>query len=84
MKTMNRLPSTLLLLLTFAAAGCAQQAGLTDVMQRPAERALLTGIRAYDDGQYADAERAFQEALKTGLASAKDRATAQKHLAFIS
>ncbi len=63
-------------------AGCAQP-GLTDVMQRPAERALLNGLRAYDDGQYAEAERALQDALKTGLASAKDRANAHKHLAFV-
>jgi Tfp pilus assembly protein PilF len=63
-------------------AGCVQQ-GLTDVMQRPAERALLNGLRAYDDGQYAEAERALQEALKTGLVSAKDRANAHKHLAFV-
>jgi Tfp pilus assembly protein PilF len=63
-------------------SGCVQQ-GLTDVMQRPAERALLNGLRAYDDGQYAEAERALQEALKTGLVSAKDRANAHKHLAFV-
>jgi Tfp pilus assembly protein PilF len=78
---MNR--RLLLLPLLLAAAGCAQQAGLTDVIERPAERALLTGLRAYDDGQYAESERALQEALKAGLASAKDRATAHKHLAFI-
>lgn len=65
-------------------AGCAApSAGLTDVMQRPAERSLLNGMRAYDDGQYGDAEAAFGAALKQGLASAKDRATAHKHLAFI-
>jgi Tfp pilus assembly protein PilF len=63
-------------------SGCVQQ-GLTDVMQRPAERALLTGLRAYEDGQYAEAERALQDALKTGLVSAKDRANAYKHLAFV-
>ncbi len=68
--------------LVAAVAGCAQP-GLTDVMQRPAERALLNGLRAYDDGQYAEAERALQESLKTGLASAKDRANAHKHLAFV-
>jgi Tfp pilus assembly protein PilF len=62
--------------------GCVQQ-GLTDVMQRPAERELLSGLRAYEDGQYAEAERALQTSLKTGLASAKDRANAHKHLAFI-
>jgi Tfp pilus assembly protein PilF len=65
-----------------STAGCVQQ-GLTDVMQRPAERALLNGLRAYEDGQYAEAERALQESLKTGLVSAKDRANAHKHLAFI-
>jgi Tfp pilus assembly protein PilF len=70
-------------LLALAAVGCAQQAGLTDVLQRPAERALLNGLRAYDEGQYAEAERALQQSLKSGLASAKDRANAHKHLAFI-
>jgi Tfp pilus assembly protein PilF len=68
--------------LATTAAGCAQP-GLTDVLQRPAERALLNGLRAYDDGHYAEAERAFQESLKAGLASAKDRANAHKHLAFV-
>jgi Tfp pilus assembly protein PilF len=72
-----------LLLPALLAAACAQPAGLTDVIERPAERALLTGLRAYDDGQYAEAERALQDALRTGLPSAKDRAVAHKHLAFI-
>ena len=57
--------------------------GLTDVLQRPAERALLTGLRAYEDGQYAEAERELKKALDLGLASPKDRATANKHLAFV-
>jgi Tfp pilus assembly protein PilF len=70
-------------LIALAAVGCAHQAGLTDVMQRPAERALLNGLRAYDEGQYAESELALQKALKIGLASAKDRANAHKHLAFI-
>jgi Tfp pilus assembly protein PilF len=53
-------------------------------MARPAERALLDGIRAYDDGQYAQAEKALRQALAGGLQSARDRATAHKLLAFIS
>jgi Tfp pilus assembly protein PilF len=57
--------------------------GLTDVMQRPAERALLSGLRAYEDGQYADAERELKKALDIGLPSAKDRASAHKLLAFV-
>jgi Tfp pilus assembly protein PilF len=73
---------TALAALSLAATACVQQ-GLTDVMQRPAERALWNGLRAYDEGQYAEAERALQDALKTGLVSAKDRANAHKHLAFV-
>ncbi len=65
--------------------GCAvaPQGGLSEVIQRPAERALLAGLRAYDDGQYGDAERELTLALSTGLVSAKDRAAAHKHLAFV-
>jgi Tfp pilus assembly protein PilF len=57
--------------------------GLMDVAERPAEKALLAGIRAYEDGQYAESEKQLGAALRAGLASAKDRAAAQKHLAFI-
>jgi Tfp pilus assembly protein PilF len=57
--------------------------GLMDIAERPAERALLTGMRAYEDGQYAEAEKQLKLALESGLASAKDRAAANKHLAFI-
>jgi Tfp pilus assembly protein PilF len=68
-------------------AGCALEpsapAGLMDVAGRPAEKALLAGIRAYEDAQYAESEKQFDAALKTGLGSAKDRAAAYKHLAFI-
>lgn len=69
-----------------ALGGCANptpSAGLTDVIERPAERALLTGMRAYDDAQYPQAERALQTALHTGLNSPRDRASAYKLLAFI-
>jgi Tfp pilus assembly protein PilF len=40
-------------------------------------------MRAYDDAQYAEAERELRRALDAGLVSAKDRASAHKHLAFI-
>jgi Tfp pilus assembly protein PilF len=71
------------LITALLASACAQHAGLTDVIERPAERALLTGLRAYEDGQYAEAERALKQALEAGLGSARDRATAHKHLAFV-
>lgn len=68
-------------------AGCAQPpqapVGVMDLAERPAERALLAGLRAYDDGQYATAEKQFQAALAANLASPRDRAAAHKHLAFI-
>jgi Tfp pilus assembly protein PilF len=65
--------------------GCvaAPEVGLSEVLQRPAERALLAGMRAYEDGQYVDAERELNKALASGLVSAKDRASANKHLAFV-
>jgi Tfp pilus assembly protein PilF len=70
--------------LALGLTACATDRGLTDVMQRPAERALLAGLRAYDDGQYIDAERELQRALTIGLASRRDRATTHKHLAFVT
>lgn len=70
-------------------AGCAQMpqhaapAGVMDLAQRPAEKALLAGMRAYDDGQYGEAEKQFNSALGNGLVSARDKAAAHKYLAFI-
>jgi Tfp pilus assembly protein PilF len=58
--------------------------GLAELMERPAERALIEGIRAYDDGQYPQAEAALRKALGAGLVSARDRASAHKLLAFIT
>ena len=57
--------------------------GLIDLAERPAEGALLNGMRAYDDAQYAQAEQALSGALRAGLASPRDRAAAHKYLAFI-
>ncbi len=68
-------------------AACAQAppapVGLLDVSTRPAEKALLDGLKAYDDAQYETAEREFRQALALGLASPRDRAEAHKRLAFI-
>ena len=57
---------------------------LAELMRRPAERALVEGIRHYDEGQYAQAEAQLRKALATGLADARDRASAHKLLAFIT
>ena len=70
-------------------AGCAQvpatpaPVGLLDIAERPAERALLAGMRAYDDAQYPQAEKQLLAALQAGLASPRDRAAANKLLAFV-
>src|SRR5690348_10713201 len=83
-----RLPALRVALASAALlAACAQPApppvGVMDISARPAERALLAGLKAYDDAQYEAAERLFREALAAGLASARDRAEAHKRLAFL-
>ena len=83
MKSRLRLAIALAAALT---AGCMQASapvGLLDVSARPAERALLAGLKAYDDAQYDPADRLFREALAAGLVSPRDRAEAHKRLAFI-
>lgn len=89
---MNTRRACLLLIATLAIAGCETAppappppaGGLSELMERPAERALFEGMRAYDDGQYVASETALKRALKGGLASPRDRATAHKLVAFIA
>jgi hypothetical protein len=57
--------------------------GLLDLLDRPAERALMAGLRAYDDGQYPDAEAQLRRALEGNLRATRDRSAARKMLAFI-
>ena len=84
---MNRLSALTIALAALSLTGCVvpppAAPGLMDVAERPAEKALLGGMRAYDDAQYPMAERQLAQALKDGLASPRDRAAAHKHLAFI-
>lgn len=72
---------TALLLVACAVPG--EQKSVSDAFDRPAERNLLLGLRAYDEAQYPEAERALNEALRLQLATPRDRATAHKTLAFI-
>jgi hypothetical protein len=71
-------------LLLALLGACAQPVGLVDVAERPAEKSLLAGWRAYDDAQYPEAETDLKAALAAGLESPRDRATAHKYLAFIA
>lgn len=68
-----------------AAAACPVPApvSVVELSSRPAERALIGGLRAYDDAQYRSAEQRLNEALKLGLAAGADRAAAHKTLAFV-
>jgi len=80
------LPSLCLAAAAALLAGCVPPpppSGLAEVIDRPAERSLLAGIRAYDDAQYPEAEASLKKALAGNLASPRDRATAHKLLAFI-
>ena len=57
--------------------------GVTDLGERPAERALIGAMRAYDDADYPAVERQANEAMKLGLRSTRDIATAHKLRAFV-
>lgn len=65
--------------------GCAQPApiAVSDLKERPGEKALLAGLRAYDDAQYPEAEKLLAQAVKLGLGAGRDMSNAQKYLAFI-
>lgn len=81
---MKRRLQALAVIITLAAlAACGEIPGRPPPAPTPAERALSTGLRAYDDGQYTLAEQRLQEALRSGVPSGKERANAHKHLAFI-
>jgi Tfp pilus assembly protein PilF len=74
------------LALTTLLVGCAAppaQVGLSDLSARPGEKALLAGIRAYEEAQYSEAEKSLTEGLAAGFTVKKDASLAHKYLAFI-
>jgi Tfp pilus assembly protein PilF len=76
------------LALAAVLAGCAmpqspKPVGVADLTERPAERALLGAMRAYDDADYPAVERQADEALRQGLQSPRDVAIAHKLRAFV-
>jgi tetratricopeptide (TPR) repeat protein len=54
------------------------------LVEQPAERAFVNGLRFYEEGQYERAEVLFKRALADGLKDRYDIAVAQKHVAFIA
>lgn len=72
-----------LLIATLISACATSPTSVVEASSRPAERALLDGLRAYDEARYADAERLLNYSLGQGLGSPADQAAARKTLAFI-
>lgn len=91
---MSRLARSLGAIATAVAlAGCETTApapvapptvSIAALYQRPAERALVNGLRLYEEGAFDRAETAFRTALSQGLADSRDVATAHKYLAFLA
>ncbi|HEX4599435.1 MAG TPA: TssQ family T6SS-associated lipoprotein [Burkholderiaceae bacterium] len=52
--------------------------------QRPAERALIDGIRSYDSGEFERSEASMHAAIGAQLSDPRDVAVAYKYLAFIA
>jgi Tfp pilus assembly protein PilF len=52
--------------------------------EKPAERALVNGLRSYEEGAFERADTHLKRALKEGLTSPHDVAVANKYLAFIA
>lgn len=74
--------------LVLGLAGCApapvqEPTSVADLASKAAEKALLAGLRAYDDGDYPAAENSLRAALADRLSYPRDVATAWKYLAFV-
>ena len=59
-------------------------ASIAQLYQRPAERALVEGIRLYDSGEFERSEAALHGAIASNLSDPRDVAFAYKYLAFIA
>lgn len=56
----------------------------SQIYARAPERALINGLRFYEDGAFDRAESSFRSALLQGLRDRRDAAVAHKYLAFIA
>jgi hypothetical protein len=59
-------------------------ASIAQLYQRPAEQALVEGIRLYDSGEFERAEASLHAAISGRLADRRDVAAAYKYLAFVA
>ena len=84
-----RLAGALVLALLSACLGaCAvpepTTVSVAELLQRPAEHALASGLRSYEDGAFDAADKSLHDALSKGLRDPRDIAVAHKYLAFIA
>jgi Tfp pilus assembly protein PilF len=65
-------------------AGCesAPMKEVTSLFQSKGDKELATGIKQYEEGDYAQAQAHLQAALEAGLRSSADQVKAHKYLAF--
>ncbi len=87
---MKILHLTLVAVLAAVLAGCESapikgiQEGISGLFQGgKEEQDLASGIKQYEDGNYAEASRLLQSSLDQGLSSNSDQVRAHKYLAFI-
>ena len=83
---MNILRLTLVAALAAVLAGCesAPIQGIKSMFQgSPGQQDLASGVKEYEDGNYAEASRLIQSSLDQGLSGKSDQVTAHKYLAFI-
>jgi Tfp pilus assembly protein PilF len=66
-------------------AGCSSRPmlGISRTIGTSAAKDLASGIRAYEAGEYEDAERLLQRSVDEELTFKSDRINAHKYLAFV-
>jgi Tfp pilus assembly protein PilF len=88
-----RAPWLLAALVALLLSGCQTMApapippateSIAQLYARPAERALINGLRAYEEGAFERAEQSFRTAVLQNLRDRRDLAVAHKYLAFIA
>jgi hypothetical protein len=85
MKSMRPVMARTALLLCVFLFGCAGQPAdrLAELLHGKGAPALSEGIRAFEEGRYAESARSLNAALERGLSASADLARAHKYLAFI-
>jgi hypothetical protein len=71
------------LLMTACSSTIVRDAGLDKLAPRKAEQDLSAGMRAYEDGNYKNAQTLLHSSLDAGLILNSDKVAAHKYLAFI-